>query len=237
MKPFHFAAALLSASALAGCPEAEVITEHRTAVEQGADLFGDASLSDGPANRLACSDCHGEQPGLTGGSLAGVTKRKSFWGGQENTLLRSINACRYYFQLAQEQWTGEEDEAIYIYAYLESLEGDGASQPFSIGSLDDPGEGDEDSGRAAYKMYCESCHGLKNTGSSALTPTAPILPDDTLAAHSDALGYDDAERRIVFVQKTRHGGFLGYGGVMPPFSVELLSDQDLADILTYLRVP
>jgi thiosulfate dehydrogenase len=229
-------AAPFFALALSGCPEAETITEHRTAIEEGAELFGNASLSDGPNNRVACSTCHGDEPGLTGGSLAGVTKRTSFWGGQENSLLRSINACRYYFMLAQEQWTGEEDEAIYIYAYLESLDGDGESQPFSIAPVVDPGAGDEDRGRESYQLYCQSCHGEKSTGATRLVPSAPVLPDETLSAHPDP-DYDDAERRLVFVEKTRHGGFLGYGGVMPPFSAELLSDEDLADILTYLKVP
>jgi thiosulfate dehydrogenase len=41
----------------------------------------------------------------------------------------------------------------------------------------------------------------------------------------------------VFVEKTRHGGFLGYGGTMPPFSLNVLSDEDLADLLTFLRLP
>lgn len=228
----------LLAAGVAACGDAQVVTEHRTAVEQGRDLFGNASLSDGPNNRLACSDCHSKdgEEGLPGAPLAGATLRTSFWGGQENTLLQAINACRYYFMLAQDPWDGSEEEAIYIYAYLESLEGGADSHPFSIGPVADPGAGDEDRGRESYKRACESCHGSKGAGAGALTPSAPVLPEETLAAHP-APDYDDADRRLVFVEKTRHGGFLGYGGVMPPFSVEVLSDEELADILTYLEVP
>lgn len=41
----------------------------------------------------------------------------------------------------------------------------------------------------------------------------------------------------MFVQKVRHGGFLGYGGKMPPYSQEKLTDQDLGDLLELLGVP
>jgi len=40
----------------------------------------------------------------------------------------------------------------------------------------------------------------------------------------------------VFTEKIRHGLFLGYGGVMPPFSREVLSDQDVSDLLEALGV-
>jgi sulfite reductase beta subunit-like hemoprotein len=48
--------------------------------------------------------------------------------------------------------------------------------------------------------------------------------------------YTAEERILVFVEKIRHGAFLGAGGPMPPFSMETLSDQDVGDILTFLCV-
>ncbi len=69
-----------------------------------------------------------------------------------------------------------------------------------------------------------------------LLPNAPILPEETLANHPSP-DYTDEDRRLVFVEKTRHGGFLGYGGQMPLFSAEVLSDVDMADLLAYLGVP
>ena len=36
------------------------------------------------------------------------------------------------------------------------------------------------------------------------------------------------------MQKIRSGGYLGFTGVMPPFSREALTDEDIADIVTYL---
>jgi thiosulfate dehydrogenase len=63
----------------------------------------------------------------------------------------------------------------------------------------------------------------------------PVLPEEPLEDHP--LGEYTAEERIlVFVEKIRHGAFLGAGGPMPPFSMETLSDQDVGDILTFLGV-
>ena len=52
----------------------------------------------------------------------------------------------------------------------------------------------------------------------------------------EALGYSERLIRLVFIEKVRHGPFLGYGGTMPPFSMETLSDEGLADLLEALAV-
>jgi thiosulfate dehydrogenase len=55
------------------------------------------------------------------------------------------------------------------------------------------------------------------------------VPDDTLNAH--LAQYGPACTREIFIEKVRHGSFLGYAGRMPPFSEEVLSDAQVADIL------
>ncbi len=70
-------------------------------------------------------------------------------------------------------------------------------------------------------------------GVGRLNETIPILPEDTIVAHAQ---YSARVQRLVFTEKIRHGLFLGYGGVMPPFSAELLSDQDVSDLLEALGV-
>jgi thiosulfate dehydrogenase len=235
--------AVASAAAVAGCPDPEVVVEQRTAVEHGADLAEDPKVGGANGiNQLACVDCHTETSEAggasvpTGGPLAGATKRTAYWGGQELSLLSSINDCRYYFMLADAPWTGDEDEAKAIYAYLESLDGPADAVPFTIAEVVEPGPGDAKKGEATYARACASCHGAIHSGVGAKLDRAPVLPDDTLAEHP--LGdYTAAERRLVFVEKVRHGTFAGYGGQMPPFSKELLSDGDMADILSYLEVP
>ncbi len=229
--------AFVIALASAGCPDAETVVEHRTAAEQGEVLFSDPALAGATQNRLSCNHCHDPaSPYQPGGSLAGVTKRPSYWGAQETTLLRAVNDCLYFFMAADAPWTGEEDDAIAIYAYLESLEGGADAAPFTIPAVVDPGEGDAGRGEGVYAGACAPCHGEKSTAEGRLLPNAPILPEETLANHPSP-DYTDEDRRLVFVEKTRHGGFLGYGGQMPLFSAEVLSDVDMADLLAYLGVP
>ncbi len=229
---------IVASCIVAGCGGGETTVETRSAVEHGEILFGLAELSPAPGNQVACSDCHdaGPRPYFTGGSLAGVTSRPSYWAGQELTLLGAINHCRYYFMLADSDWTGAEVEARAIYAYLESLEGDAAPVSFTVGLVVDPGPGDAARGKPVYDGACATCHGAIHTGDGKKTPNAPSLPDETIADHPSP-EYTEAERRLVFVEKTRHGTFRGYGGQMPPFSLEVLSDAELADLLAYMGVP
>jgi thiosulfate dehydrogenase len=233
--------AAVSLLVLAGCPEPEPEVVSVSAVEYGALLFADpTALSDGAQNQVACATCHAVDPSdtrlLPGAPLGGVTERQSFWGGAETSLLRSINHCRFYFMGASGDWTGTEPEAEYVYAFLESLPGDGEAWPFTVGAVEEPGPGDAARGARVYSDACASCHGARSSGAGAQVSVADVLPEDTLAAHPPPT-YDDADRRLVFVEKTRSGGFRGYGGSMPPFSTQVLSDEDLADLLSFLGVP
>jgi thiosulfate dehydrogenase len=217
-----------------------------TAVDHGAALFRDPGVVTTSLNSYSCSTCHEGRAGeagaaiLPGAPLAGVTKRSSFWGGQEVELLRSINHCLYYFMLADKAWKAEDVEARALYAYLESLPADSAAeQPaaFTVAyQVKDVPKGDGARGEALYVNACQNCHGPAHTGEGRLVQRAPILPEQTIAEHPSPQ-YDDLDRRLVFVEKVRHGGFVGYGGEMPLFSVEKLSDQDLSDMLAFLGVP
>lgn len=228
--------------AAAGCePEPEVVVVEASAVEHGAALFNDPAVAKTSFNQYACSTCHGvladpEGVVLPGAPLAGVTKRPSYWGGQEVELLRAVNQCLYYFMLKDAPFTGEEVESRAIYAYLESISAEGTSAepvPFTvIGPVLDLPPGDAGRGEAVFNRACASCHGAPHSGEGRLVPRAPTLPEQTIMEHpSDE--YTVLERRLVFVEKTRHGGFLGYGGQMPPFSIEKLPDADLADLLVF----
>lgn len=235
----------LAGGAAAGCPgEPEIV--HKTAIEHGQALFEDPAVSGATFNTLSCATCHDARAGdsdenKSGAPLAGAVRRPTYWGGSEDRLLGSINACLYYFMQASEPWTGDEDEATAIYAYLESLDADASEAdrgavPFSIAPLSIPATGDAARGQALYETACANCHGAKTSGEGRPIETAPLLPQQTLNAHPSP-DYTDAERRLVFVEKTRHGVFLGYGGQMPPLSAERLSAEDVPDILAYLGVP
>ncbi|MGK4003639.1 c-type cytochrome [Sorangium sp. So ce1036] len=241
-------AALACAALLGGCPgDPEIRVVDATAAEHGAALFRDPSIAGSRFNRYACSTCHEAKPGeagdailLPGAPLAGAVDRPSYWGGQEVDLLGAINHCLYFFMMKDEPWTADDGDAQAMYAYLESLPADGAAAepaPFTpVYALREPPPGNAGRGEIIHERACASCHGRARSGQGRLVDWAPVLPDETFEDHP--LGeYTEAERRLVFVEKVRHGGFVGYGGQMPPFSIEVLSEQDLGDLLTFYHQP
>jgi thiosulfate dehydrogenase len=220
-----------------GCAEPEAVTP----VEHGRDLYSSKQLSPSSLNNYSCATCHdlsSEAAGVllrTGAPLAGVTLRPSFWGGQENDLLRSINACRSYFMVAPDPLLADEPDAQALYAFLSSLEpGNPEPVPFTVvRNVEVLPRGDATSGHALYVTACSYCHGSMHDGAGRLSDRVPILPEDTLDEH---FNYTAREVRLVFIEKVRHGLFLGYGGDMPPFSTQILSDNQLSDILEALEV-
>lgn len=237
-------AALLGACSDGGTAPEIVEVGWVTPAERGAKLFRDPSIAKYPFNFFSCATCHEAEPGsaaplvLPGAPLAGVTKRASFWGGHEIELLGAINECLFYFMLKDEPWTADEEDAQLVYAYLDSLPEEGpAAVPFTIPKTSEaPPQGDAGRGRALYDAACARCHGAPHTGAAPLDEElVPVLPEGPLDDHP--LGeYTPEERILVFVEKIRHGAFLGAGGNMPLFSMEKLSNQDVGDILTFLGV-
>ena len=67
------------------------------------------------------------------------------------------------------------------------------------------------------------------TAPAGWTQTFSIVPEDTQKAFPAP-----GEARFAVVEKLRHGRFFNIGGVMPLYSLEALSDQDVADLLAYL---
>jgi thiosulfate dehydrogenase len=130
-----------------------------------------------------------------------------------------------------------EADADDLYAYLVSLEpgtpDDVAFTP--VRDIEDVPRGDAQRGSTGYGRACAGCHGELGTGSGRLGPRIPNLPGDVLVEHA-APAYTPRTQRLVFIEKTRHGVFLGYGGDMPPFSREVLSDAELGDVLEALGV-
>jgi len=229
-------APLLSCVWLGACSS----SPETSAVERGRHLFETKALSASSLNDYSCATCHDLQSSdtpskKTGAPLAGVTLRAQLWGGQEADLLRSVNACRNYFMTASQPLAATDDDARDLYAYLESLEpGDDSPQPFTIVTGIDPlPAGDASHGLELFATACASCHGASHTGARRLSDRVPILPEDTIAEH---VGYTPLQLRLVFIEKIRHGLFLGYSGVMPPFSTERLSNSDVSDLLEALEV-
>lgn len=233
--------AALGAAACADDAVPAPVPAPRTAEERGAALFASPSLSGAAFNTFSCALCHeaaptGDPTIRTGAPLAGAVDRPSYWGGAEIDLLRAVNHCLSSFMLHDEPWDGSEPEAEDLYAFLASLppgEAGAEAVPFEVvAAVTDPPWESAEAGAGVYARACARCHGAIHTGEGRLAEDIARLPDDTLLDHP--LGeYNLIERRLVFVEKVRHGRFLGYGGRMPPFSREKLSDRELGDLLQF----
>lgn len=232
----------LAFTTLTGCsgtPEPEVI--HGTAVDHGKALFSDPTASPSTRNAFSCATCHASEASaaagriLTGAPLAGAPKRPTFWAGQENDLLRAINDCRFNFMDASIPWKATDEDAEAMYAYLASLpEEQTGAAPFTlVPSVADLPAGDTKIGEQMFAEACQSCHGALHTGEGRISTRASRLPDDTRKEHAE---FSTKDQRVIFVEKIRHGGFFGYGGIMPPFSREALSDAQLSGLLAYLSL-
>ncbi len=87
--------------------------------------------------------------------------------------------------------------------------------------------GDSNRGQDVYQRACQRCHGAPHTGVGRLSSRVSIVPEDTLAVFP-------TNARAVVVEKIRHGKFFNLGGIMPLYSVESISDQEIVDTLAYL---
>lgn len=240
------ACSLALALALAGCsssPAPAVV--HEDAVAHGRALFSDPRASSSASNAFSCATCHRAEQELSrldpGAPLAGVTARRSYWGGQRLDLLEAVNDCRVFFMDAASPWTRDDEDARAMYAYLAQLgpsssapaaPSAGEPVPFTVVAPADLPPGDPRRGAAAYDLACKGCHGAAHDGEGRLATFLPRLPDEVKSAHP-ALA--PAELRLVFVSKVRRGAF-GLGGSMPPFAREVLADDDLAGILAWFAL-
>lgn len=215
-------------------------TETKDAVEHGRDIFDDTSASDSTVNAFSCGTCHRHQSTadtriLPGADLAGVVERPTYWGGQEDDLLGAINHCRYYFMGAQRRWLPADDDAAAMFAFLSSLPATAkGAQPFTIPLVaTDLPAGNAARGAIVFQSSCQSCHGEAHDGKGVLRNGIPVLPEESVR-YFESIGFDATQRRVTFVEKVRHGSFLGLYGSMPPYSKEAMSDADLAALLAFL---
>ncbi len=221
--------------ALAGCSSdpGEVTT---TAVERGEKLVSDPGFAESRFNAFACTTCHAITTAkgriLPGAPLAGAARRPSYWGGRIATLSEAADECATKFMRAQ-PFAPAQQKWIDLWAYLASIgdKGPADAQPFEVVyRIVDLPRGDATSGGKVWDATCKTCHGAAKTGEGRIG-AASIVPADTIAEH----GTDGpAIVRQVVIEKVRHGSYLGFAGVMPPFSQQALSDRQIADLLTYL---
>ena len=223
---------LALAAAAAGCGS-------RSAEDYGRALFDDPHVSPAASNAFRCSTCHpiaaqpsGVHPGY---DLYDVAARPAWWGGSVDNLLDAVNQCLTSFMRARSGFAADDEKGRALFVYLQSQSPD-ATAPLSpltvVQNIVDVPSGDATAGEATWKQACAGCHGAPHTGEGRISSDASLVPDDSIAAH----GTDpNTGARPVVIEKVRHGKFFNVGGIMPPFSVEALSDAQLGDILAYLE--
>lgn len=218
------------------------------AAEFGARWLRDPGLSTSPFNRSSCLTCHRDEPpgGLPeindarhvgpidpGYNLADTVHRPSWWGGDEIRLLDAVNVCLTTFMAGRALDVAEERATqIYEYLYARSPDLSPPALPLTVvRTILDLADlsGDAESGRDVFDRACRRCHGDPHTGQGRSDPRAVPIPESTIASFP-------TQARAAIVEKVRHGRYFHIGGVMPFYSLEVLSDLELADILAYLGV-
>jgi thiosulfate dehydrogenase len=236
--------------ALLGCGDDTV-----AAATVGARLVADPSLSTSPLNAFACSTCHpvvvGAPPAADAGRHVGpiypganlydVVHRPSWWGGDKTQLLDAVNYCLAEF-MGGAELAADEPRARALYEYLVAISPDAPAPAWpltvvkNVTALGGLAAG-ADAGRGAdvWARGCAGCHGEPHTGAGKLGDKTSVVPEDSLngpvcAPVADRRGC----ARAVVVEKVRHGKFFNIGGTMPPYSLEALGDDELADVLAYV---
>lgn len=228
---------VIAAAVLASCGDREV-----PAWELGAEQFRSPRLSTSPFNAYSCATCHaiarpGDNPARSEGrldpgfNLHGVVHRPTFWGGDKLLLLDAINFCVTSF-MGGAALAADDERARQVYEYLvkNSPEAPSPALPMTIVKNVTPLSelaGDARRGGSLYGRSCARCHGAPTTGKGRLDARAIPLPEPVISAFP-------TNARHVFVEKVRHGRFFHLAGIMPPYPLEALSDDELADILAYL---
>lgn len=206
----------------------------------GEQLFHDSEFAGSQFNVWSCATCHrtGEAVDsrmLPGAPLAGVLQRPRFWGGAVARPIDAASFCYVAFMRGPEALRADEPRSRALFEYLESLPGGATeTQPFTlVRNVSALPAGDANAGAATYANACQGCHGEKGSGKGRASTLASVLPD---VQNDYPTLFPGVKPSLVFIEKVRHGQFLGVGGNMPPFSTETLSDAQLADLLAYLGV-
>jgi thiosulfate dehydrogenase len=205
--------------------------------EVGASLFRDPRTSRSTFNAVSCATCHddGTAPPtalLPGGSLVGAVFRPSWWGGQAGSLKQAVDDCLVHF-MRERPFAHDDPRGRALYEYLLSLSEAKSAPAVPVTIVENVttlGKGDARRGAKIWAQACASCHGALHTGEGRLHDLVSLVPEASAAFAAES-GFP---LELVIIEKVRHGGFFGVGGSMPPYSLEVLADDDLRDLLGYV---
>ena len=221
----------------------------------GRELFHDPTFKgtikpgngQGYATGLSCANCHADfddaanPDGLirAGHSVVGVPHRGEAKGGMIKgaDFARAAGGGGFCYEHFLQRVPSDKvnptaipaEHAEALMAYFEAISGDNPGPDFEIAMLDDDAKkaagekigamtGDPNNGWELFGRACIVCHPAANKagiGPQLVRSRAPRDIDKTMAR---------------WATKIRGGGFL-----MPFYAPDILSDQDIADILEFLR--
>ena len=220
---------------LSACGGAEEAADegNLTPVEQGLRVYMDPR-PDG--NSFRCATCHAltDRPdGLRrpGHPIGDAPRRPSFKNGQLNTFVDAANSCLEEWMSAESLWTEDSSDYQALVAFLDDQAG-GATESapaitFSIlAPPTDLSGGDAGRGQTLFNSSCAVCHGDNASGTQQGPQLAGRnLDPELIARRVRTSGQRDSR---VYDNLT--------GGRMPFWSLERLSDEELLDLVEYVRV-
>ncbi len=211
-------------------------------VDPRAYYDGEASAALGAAgNQSRCSTCHsddGTATGYSGHTFQNIAYKDNYKGGAAD-LLGGVNACVTGW-MAGEALTAESPEYLGLVEFMQSISDPAETTPNPIMPevLADEaayeaayGGGDATAGAALFTTACGGCHGGALVVGSVAAPGAPMVSMATAG-------------RIA--QQVRTSGPPPSGmsdamdttpGPMPFFELDELSQQELADIIAFIKAP
>jgi mono/diheme cytochrome c family protein len=227
---FPVALSLLLASACAAPPPPPLLPDAPTAREvrardgdpaRGATLLADRQLG---RTGLSCGSCHTHQPGgdalRPAPPLAGAATRAGLWSGHAPDLPAAVGMCAERYLAVP-----PDGEAIgHLVAAIRALPGEtppetsaatgrSAARTFARAAPSPREGGRPEAGAALYARACAHCH---EAGAGPALKGGSWPPDAVVAA-------------VRGLDRPRHPGSL-----MPPFPVEVLSDDDLRDLAAWI---
>lgn len=91
--------------------------------------------------------------------------------------------------------------------------------------------GDTDNAKALYEAYCSQCHGLSGEGNGINAKHLEVAPRD----HTDKVEMSARTDAELFKAISEGGQAVNKSVLMPAWKTNL-SDEEITDIIAYLRV-
>lgn len=187
----------------------------------------------GTPTTFACATCHalsdpaGDEVRRPGHEIGSAALRSSFKNGQLSELRQAVNSCLQDW-MGTDPW--EEDDVPWgnLREFLTTQSQGRAASDLSFAIVSPPADltgGDYEEGRALFNGSCSICHGVDGAGS----PRGPNVSGSRLTPEriAERIRLSGPTESSVYDQVT--------GGRMPFWSAERLTDDELRDLIVFLK--